>query len=96
MARKLYEVTVSFTYYAHTDAVRDAVAYAEQAWQDGGADHRQVTLVQTSDHRLAGEWAPECLVYGASDDVELGDLLAQLPTREALGRPVAPVRDTES
>lgn len=79
--KRLYEVEVTFTYYAQAESVQEAKKHTAQAWDDGGAGETRVRVVEHSDHRLAEDWAPESLVYGADTDVELGDLLEQLPAR---------------
>lgn len=77
--RKLYEVEVRFTYYAQAESASEAEEFARDAWEDGGADSLRVQEVRHADHRIT--WAPECLVYGTEGDVELGDLLAELPSK---------------
>lgn len=79
--RRLYEVEVRFTYYAEAESPREAEDFADDAWRDGGLERALVREVQHSDHRLIGEWSPECLVYGTESDVELSDLLEKLPAR---------------
>lgn len=77
--QRLYEVQVTFSYYAQAENETQAEEFAAKAWDDAGPDKVEVVRVMYSDHPLQWPWTEDCAVYGAEPEVELGTLLDRLP-----------------
>lgn len=77
--RKLYEVKISFTYYAYTETPDAACDFAREALDDAWAsDYSDAQKVTHKDWPI--EWSKDGLVYHAGrGDIVLGDLLDKLP-----------------
>jgi hypothetical protein len=87
MSKKLYEVTVEFTYYALANSERDAESFADAAFQD--EDHTAIaeaTEITQADEYLC--WPGDSLVYGIDRDTTLDQALASigLPSVEEMKR----------
>lgn len=78
--RKLYEVKISFTYYAYTETPDGACDFAREALDDAWAsDYSDAQKVTHRDWSV--EWRRDGLVYHIGrGDIALGDLLDQLPS----------------
>lgn len=81
--RKLYEVTVAYTFYAYAESGVTAALLADDAIRDASSgDYATARAVMHSDARIACDWDRKSLVYHEGDeDLELGDLLDKLPAR---------------
>ena len=83
-AKKLYEVTISHTYYAYAKDEHEARRYANDAIRDSFEyTDAEPSEVKHCDAFIVGGWNKECLVYhdGTEGELELGTLLDKLPLR---------------
>lgn len=79
--RKLYEVTVEFTFYAYAENPHRAADFADDALRDSfTSDYTDAREVTHKDWRITGDWDNESLVYHKGrGDIPLGELLEKLP-----------------
>lgn len=85
--KKLYEVTVTVTYYAYTETPDSAADYATDAVNDTDfylRDSTYIKEVKSRPYRLAPGWDDGNLVYCHGFDTTLGEALATLPEKEPL------------
>lgn len=81
--KKLYRVTVEFTYYAHAEDRLEALGYASEALSDSYAGTTSAAQpVPYADSPLAQGWSRDLLIY-SEDDITLGEALDHLPKRGA-------------
>ncbi len=77
---KLYECTVTFTYYARADDASKARRMADDAVRDELGMREYTRAVEIPYREWAVEWDKESLIYGTyPDNVTLGEALAALP-----------------
>ena len=84
--KKLYEVTLEFTYYAYAADESEAAEYADDAIRDSfTADYTHAREVTHDEWPISADWDSGSLVYhdGTEGDLELGTLLKKLPERKA-------------
>jgi hypothetical protein len=79
--KKLYRVTVEFTYYAHVEDRLEALGYAAEALSDSFSGTTAAAQpVPYADSALAAGWGRDLLIY-SEDDITLGEALDLLPKR---------------
>jgi hypothetical protein len=77
---KLYECTVTFTYYARAENAAAAQRMADEAVRDELGMREYTQAVEVGYREWAVEWPKESLIYGTyPDNVTLGEALAALP-----------------
>lgn len=80
MTSKLYEVEVSFTYYAFAPHQRAAEGFVREAFNDFGVISVDATRVVSKAHAIDAGWEDDSLVYhDEGGDITLGSLLDALP-----------------
>ena len=79
---KLYECTVTFTYYARAEDATAARRMADEAVRDEYSMREYTQAVEIPYREWAVDWPKDSLIYGTyPDSVTLGDALAELPRR---------------
>lgn len=77
---KLYECTVTFTYYARAEDEDSARRMAAEALQDAYGLMEDTRAVEIPYREWAVEWPKDSLIYGTYPaSVTLGEALAELP-----------------
>ena len=89
MAKKLFHVTMEFSYYAYAEDAHEAERYADEALSNAGTSGAYAREVQYKDDAIDADWSRDSLVYTdrGEGDTELGKLLDALPER-----PPRPIR----
>ena len=79
---KLYECTVTFTYYARAENAAAARRMANEAIRDEYGMREYTQAVAIPYREWAVEWEKDSLIYGTyPNEVTLGEALAELPYR---------------
>jgi len=77
---KLYECTVTFTYYARAKDAAEARRMADDAVRDELGMREYTQAVEVGYREWAVEWPKDSLIYGTYPaSVTLGEALAELP-----------------
>lgn len=81
--KKLYEVTVEYTFYAYAEDEDEACSYTDEAIRDTySRDLGYAREVKHSDHPIAADWDESTLIYHEGrEDMTLGSALEKLPPR---------------
>lgn len=83
--KKLYKVTVEYTFYAAAESELAAIRLADEALNDAYlCDCTEATEVQHSDESRFDAWGEDDLIYHEGrEDITLGSMLSKLPKRGA-------------
>lgn len=84
MAKKLFQVTLEFTYYAYAEDSYEAERFADEALSDADSNGAYAREIKYKEAVQDG-WTRGSLVYTdrSEGDTELGKLLDALPEKPA-------------